>query len=220
MGNSGGAAAGEEQAEQQPHPGGDADRHQRFLPHGLLDPWPQGGVEVVEELLQLLLQRAEGIGHLVRLLAGGVQQLLELLLHPMAGETGLAADHLHGIVEAATGGLQGVARHLGPFPLDGGQQGLKALAEGELELGEGRHLGLQGGGGAGAAAAIGLEGKALAGGGPHRTVGVAGGCGGIAEVIHGVRGEGETCGYRPHCGGGCAWGKRRRGEESRPALVG
>ena len=150
------------------------------------------------------------------LLAGGVQQLLELLLHPVAGETGLAADHLHGVVEAAAGGLQGVARHLGPFLLDGGQQGLKALAEGVLELGEGWHLPLQGRGAAGSAVAVGLEGNALAGAGPHRSVGVAGGSGGIVAVIHGVRGEGETCGNTPHCGVVGVCGKRRGGEGSRP----
>jgi len=126
------AEEAEEDAEAAADASRDAEGHQRLLPHRFLDPGPQGGVEVIEQLLQLVLQGPQIVGHLMGLLAGVAQQLLQLLADPAAGQAGLAADHLDDGVEAAAGGLQGVARHLRPLALDRGQQSLETVPEGGL----------------------------------------------------------------------------------------
>jgi hypothetical protein len=84
--------------------------------------------------------------HLLGLVGGGLNEVEQLLLHPGGGPSGLAADHLHELVEAAAGGLQGVASHIGPFPLNGGQQGLKPLPEGGLQHRWGGRLAVGAGG--------------------------------------------------------------------------
>ena len=117
------------------------------------------------------------------LLGGGLKQVQQLAAGSIRRDARLAADRLGHLVEAAARGLQGVAGHLGPLALDRGQKGVEALAEGGLQLGEGR-----GGGGIGhrraqrrAVAALMLAGRLRGREGVHG--GDAGGaCGGVHNV--------------------------------------
>ena len=68
------------------------------------------------------------------------QQIQELILHTVAGASGLASDHLDHGVQAAAGGLQGVASHLGPLLLDRRQKLLKVLPEERRDWGNGLAL--------------------------------------------------------------------------------
>ena len=80
-------------------------------------------------MLELILQGAQRVHHVPRLFTGDVDQIQQLLLDAGGGDAALAADHLHHVIEAAPGGLEGVAGHLGPFLLDAGQQALEAVPE-------------------------------------------------------------------------------------------
>ncbi len=66
---------------------------------------------------------------MVGLVCGDVHQIHQLCLDALTGAAGLAGDHIHHQIQAAAGGFQRVASHLGPFPLDDRQQGFKALPE-------------------------------------------------------------------------------------------
>ena len=120
---------GQQQAGEHPDTGGHTEGQQGPFTHRLFDAGPQAAVEFIEQLLQLLLQRTDAIGQLAGLAGGHLKQLAELVLHPGGSSAGLLGDHGHHIIETAAGGLKGFAGHLGPFALDGGQQGLKPLTE-------------------------------------------------------------------------------------------
>ena len=65
-----------------------------------------------------------------------LQQILQLQGDRRDRFAGVLGDHLGDLIEAASGGLQGLTRHLGPLALNRGNQGLKALTE--LLLGSSR----------------------------------------------------------------------------------
>jgi len=129
-------ARGQHQTQQHADAAGQTDRQQWALAHGLFDAGPQIGIELIEQVFELLLERLEHIGKAMGLLAGHLQQVLQLQGDRRHGLTGLLGDHLGHVIEAASGGLQGLPGHLGPLALNGGKEGLEALPE--LLLGSAR----------------------------------------------------------------------------------
>ena len=86
-------------------------------------------MEIVEQLFQLLLEGFEGIAEPGGTRTKGMEQILKLTLHQMGRPPRMQRNHPHGLVEAATGGLQGVLRHLGPAPLNLRKQRIETLAD-------------------------------------------------------------------------------------------
>jgi len=121
------AAGGEQHADDHADAGSDANGQQGTLTHRLLDAGPQAGIEIVEELLELILQGTDPIGQLAGLGRGHLQELVELMLHTAGGAAGLIGNQRDNVVEAAAGGLEGFACHLGPLALDRGNQGFEPL---------------------------------------------------------------------------------------------
>ena len=70
-----------------------------------LDFWPQGAVQLVQQLLQLLFEGIQAFGPVTAAITGAVEKLLQLLPDPLRRQTGVALDQAHQLIDTPPGGL-------------------------------------------------------------------------------------------------------------------
>jgi hypothetical protein len=103
--SSGTTTSGQQGTDEHANPSSDGQRQQRPLPHGPFNLGAQGGVEIIQQLLKLLLKGLKRVRKTAHALTWLMHQVFQLLLHGLNRTIALGGNQVHNLIETAPGGL-------------------------------------------------------------------------------------------------------------------